>query len=30
LMAVLAVGHPAEKPKPTSRMPIEDLVVFRK
>jgi nitroreductase len=30
LMAVLAVGHPAEKPKPTSRRPLEDLVVFRK
>jgi nitroreductase len=30
LMAVLAVGHPAEKPKPTSRRPLNDLVVFRK
>ena len=30
LMAVLAVGRPAETPKPTSRKPLADLIVFRK
>lgn len=30
LMAVLAVGHPAETPKPTPRKSLADLVVFRK
>ncbi len=30
LMAVLAVGHPAENPKPPNRRSLEDLVVFRK
>jgi nitroreductase len=29
LMAVLAVGHPAESPKPTSRKALKDLVVYR-
>ncbi|TAN38817.1 MAG: nitroreductase family protein [Nitrospirae bacterium] len=28
LMAVLAVGHPAESPKPTSRKSLKDLLIF--
>lgn len=30
LMAVLAVGHPAETPKPPPRRPLKDLIVFEK
>lgn len=30
LMAVLAVGHPAETPKATSRRYLKDLIIFRK
>jgi nitroreductase len=30
LMAVVALGHPDEKPKSVKRKPLEDLVIFRK
>lgn len=30
LMAVVALGHPGEKPKSVIRKPLKDLVVFRK
>jgi len=30
LMGVVALGHPAEKPKSVKRKPLKDLVVFRK
>jgi nitroreductase len=30
LMAVVALGHPDEKPKSVKRKPLADLVVFRK
>ena len=30
LMAVVALGHPDEKPKSVKRKPLSDLVVFRK
>jgi nitroreductase len=30
LMAVIAIGHPAEKPRTVPRKPLRDLVVFRK
>jgi len=30
LMAVTAIGHPAETPKPTSRRELKELIVFRK
>ena len=30
LMAVIALGHPDEKPKSVKRKPLKDLVVFRK
>ncbi len=30
LMAVVALGHPDEKPKSVKRKPLKDLVIFRK
>jgi nitroreductase len=30
LMAVVALGHPDEKPRAVKRKPLADLVVFRK
>ena len=30
LMAVVALGYPAEKPKSVKRKPLKDLVIFRK
>jgi nitroreductase len=29
LMAVIAIGYPAEQPKPTKRKALKDLIVFR-